>query len=217
MTVVGQIPADTASATERALQPTYDASNLPSVVYGPRVATWWGTVGFMVVEAATLSAALASYYYIRRNFTAWPPLRTPPPDLLLPTISLGVLLAILVPSYFMKRAAEEFDVQRTRRWAWASVVVMLTATALRLLEFPALNVRWDTNAYGSVAWAILVAHFTLLVVDSVETLVFAVMTQRGTTPPRYFPGLAEDGFYSFFMVLVWIPCYVTVYLVPHWT
>jgi hypothetical protein len=79
-----------------------------------------------------------------------------------------------------------------------------------------LNVRWDANAYASVAWAIVFAHFTLLLVDTLETLTFAMMLQRDAAPVRYFPGVAEDASYTNFMALSWIPCYVTVYLVPRW-
>jgi heme/copper-type cytochrome/quinol oxidase subunit 3 len=216
MTVVGEIPVDTASAAARPLRPTFDASDLPTIVYGPRVVTWWGTAGFMLAEAATLSACVAAYYYIRRNFDTWPPLRTPPPDLLIPTISLIVLIVALVPCYLFANAAKRLDKPATRRWLWVAVILMLAATGLRLLEFGALNVRWDTNAYASVAWTIVFAHFTLLLADTLETLVFAVMVQRGSTPTRYYPGIAEDAFYSYFMVAAWIPCYVTVYLVPRW-
>jgi heme/copper-type cytochrome/quinol oxidase subunit 3 len=94
--------------------------------------------------------------------------------------------------------------------------MMLIATALRFMEFSSLNVRWDANAYASVAWAVVVAHFTLLLADTLETLLFAVVMQRHDAPTRYYPGVAEDAFYSYFMVAVWIPCYVTVYLVPRW-
>jgi heme/copper-type cytochrome/quinol oxidase subunit 3 len=198
------------------LRPTYDASALPSVVYGSRVATWWGTAGFMFAEAATLAACVASYYYIRRNFTTWPPLRTPPPDLFVPTISLIVLVASVFPCYQFAKAAKRLDKEATRRWLWIAVTVMLAATVLRFMEFQSLNVRWDANAYASVAWTVVFAHFTLLLVDTVETLVFAVMVQRDAAPTRYYPGVAEDAFYTYFMVLVWIPCYVTVYLVPRW-
>jgi heme/copper-type cytochrome/quinol oxidase subunit 3 len=170
----------------------------------------------MFAEAATLSACVASYYYIRRNFDAWPPLRTPPPDLFIPTISLIVLIASLVPCYLFARAAKRLDKPATRRWLWVAVVLMLAATGLRLLEFGALNVRWDTNAYASVTWAVVFAHFTLLLADTFETLIFAIMVQRDAAPTRYYPGIAEDAFYSYFMVAVWIPCWVTVYLVPRW-
>ena len=216
MTVVGEIPADTSSHEERPLRPTFDASDLPSVVYGSRVITWWGTAGFMLAEAATLAACVASYYYIRRNFVAWPPLRTPLPDLLLPTISLVVLIASVFPCYQFAKAAKRLDHSATRRWMWIAVTVMLTATVLRFMEFQSLNVRWDANAYASVAWTIVFAHFSLLLVDTIETVVFAVMAQRNAMPTRYYPGVAEDAFYTYFMVSVWIPCYVTVYLVPRW-
>ena len=98
---------------------------------------------------------------------------------------------------------------------WAAVVMMLIATVLRLMEFSSLNVRWDANAYASVAWAVVFAHFTLLLADTLETLLFAVVMQT-REPTRYYSGVAEDAFYSYFMVAVWIPCYVTVYLVPRW-
>jgi heme/copper-type cytochrome/quinol oxidase subunit 3 len=216
MTVVGEIPANTASPNERPLVPVVDVSDLPSVVYGSRVITWWGTVGFMVTEGATLAACLAAYYYIRRNFTTWPPLRTPPPDLLIPTIGLIVLFAALVPCQLFKRAAERLDMAKMKRWLWVAVLVMAAATVLRFLEFNALNVRWDANAYASVTWTIVFAHFTLLLIDTIETLVFAVMVQRGAMPTRYIPGAAEDAFYTYFAALSWVPCYVTVYLVPRW-
>jgi cytochrome c oxidase subunit 3 len=216
MTVVGEIPVETPNAEARPLRPVLDVSELPTVVYGTRVVTWWGTAGFMVAESATLAACLAAYYYVLRNFTTWPPARTPSPDLLLPTISLIVLIASLVPTYLFARAAKRFDAGGTQRWLWVAIVMMFVATGLRFLEFGALNVRWDTNAYGSVTWAIVFAHFTLLLADTLETLVFGVMLTRGKAPPRFFPGFAEDAFYSYFMVAAWIPCFVTVYLVPRW-
>jgi cytochrome c oxidase subunit III len=214
-TIPLDVPADTSSDAERPLRPTLDARDLPSVVYGTRVVTWWGTAGFMVAEAATLAACLAAYYYIRRNFTTWPPLRTPPPDLFIPTISLIVLIASLIPCYLFAKAAKRFDLAATRRWLWVAIVVMLLATVLRFLEFRSLNVRWDANAYASVAWAIVFAHFTLLLVDTLETVVFGVIAFR-EPQPKVFPAFAEDAFYTYFMVLAWIPCYVTVYLVPRW-
>ena len=215
MTVVGEIPADTAGLAERPLRPVVNASDLPTVVYGSRVVTWWGTLGFMAAEAATLSACVAAYYYVLRNYETWPPLRTPLPDLFVPTISLIVLILSLVPTYLFARAAKRLDKAATIRWMWVAVVMMLIATGLRLMEFGSLNVRWDANAYASVAWAVVFTHFTLLLADTLETLLFVIVMQT-REPTRYYPGVAEDAFYSYFMVAVWIPCYVTVYLVPRW-
>ncbi|HEX6049516.1 MAG TPA: hypothetical protein VFZ21_09610 [Gemmatimonadaceae bacterium] len=209
------VPADSASTVARPMRAVLDVRDLPSVVYGSRVVTWWGTVGFMAAETATLAALLAAYYYVMRSYTAWPPLRTPPPDLFLPTVSLLVLVAVLVPTYMFMKAARKFDAAKTRRWIWIAVAVMVVAVVLRFMEFSSLNVRWDANTYASVAWGVLFVHFTLLLADTLETLMFAVIVTRGA-PDKYYPGVDEDGFYSFFMVAAWIPCYVTVYLVPRW-
>jgi heme/copper-type cytochrome/quinol oxidase subunit 3 len=210
------VPADSSAAVARPLRAVLDVRDLPSVVFGSRVVTWWGTLAFMVAETATLAACLAAYFYVRRGFSTWPPPRTPNPDLLLPTINLAILLVALVPNYLYARAAKRLDTERAKRWMWIAVATMSLATVLRLFEFDALNVRWDTNAYASVAWTIVFAHFTLLLIDTIETLLFAIIVTRGA-PDRYYPGVDEDGFYSYFMIIAWIPCYVTVYLVPRWT
>ena len=114
MTVAGEIPADTSSRAERPLRPTFDASDLPTVVYGSRVITWWGTAGFMFAEAATLAACVASYYYIRRNFEAWPPLRTP----LLTALGVGLTLiwGIFDPIAFVVGPALTF--LPLAAWGW---------------------------------------------------------------------------------------------------
>jgi cytochrome c oxidase subunit 3 len=210
-----EIPADSSSAVARPLRAVLDVRDLPSVVYGSRVVTWWGTVGFMAAETTTLAAVLAAYYYVMGSYTSWPPLRTPPPDLFLPTISLLVLIGALVPTYVFKKAVEKLDIEKTKRWMWIAVAVMLAAAVLRFFEFASLNVRWDANTYASVAWAVLLVHYTLLLGDTLETLLFATIVTRGA-PDRYLPGVSEDAMYTFFMVAVWIPCYVTVYLVPRW-
>jgi cytochrome c oxidase subunit III len=210
-----EVPADSSSTVARPLRAVLDVRDLASVVYGSRLVTWWGTVGFMAAETATLAACLAAYYYTMRSYTTWPPLRTPPPDLFIPAISLLALVAMLVPTYLFEKAAKKLDRPRTIRWMWVAVVMMVLAVVLRFLEFGALNVRWDANTYASVAWLIVFAHFTLLVADMLETLLFAVIMTRGG-PDRYYPGVAEDAFYSYFMVAAWIPCWVTVYLVPRW-
>jgi len=209
------VPADTSSALPRPMRAVLDVHDLPSVVFGSRVVTWWGTAGFMVAETATLAACVAAYFYVLRGYSSWPPLRTPPPDLFVPTISLAVLLAMLVPTYVFARAAKKLDTAGVKRWMWVAVTMMLLAVALRLKEFSSLNVRWDANTYASVTWAIVFVHFTLLLADTLETVVFTVVMTRGG-PDRYYPGVDEDAFYSYFMVAAWIPCYVTVYLVPRW-
>jgi len=204
------------SAIERQMRPSIDVSDLPSVVFGSRGLIWWGTLGFIVVEATTLAVCVATYFYVWRNFESWPPLRTPLPDLLVPTLSLLVLLATIVPCYLFDRAARRLDTAAATRWLWVNTAVAAVAAALRLAELRSINVRWDTNAYGSAVWAILIAHLTLIITDVFETGTLATFFTLGRQQPKHYPDATDNAFYSYFMALVWVPLYVIVYLFPRW-
>ena len=67
------------------LRPTRDVSSLPTVTFGPRSLMWWGTLGFMTIEGWTTVLLVGAYLYLRQNYEAWPPLRTPYPSLGVPT------------------------------------------------------------------------------------------------------------------------------------
>lgn len=204
------------SAVLRPTRVVEDVSSLPTVVFGSRDNAWWGTVAFMVVESVTLSAAVVTYFYLMRNVDAWPPLRTPLPDLGVPTAGLVVLLLGLFPMHRFERAAKKLDARGVKLWLWVSVGVTVAATVLRFLELDSLNVRWDANAYGSVAWTIVIAHFTLLIVDVFETGTLAMIFTLAKQEEKHFSEVSDNAFYSYFMTIMWIPLYVIVYLVPRW-
>jgi heme/copper-type cytochrome/quinol oxidase subunit 3 len=86
---------------------------------------------------------------------------------------------------------------------------------VRVLEFQALNVRWDSNAYGSAAWAILTAHTTLLVLEAVETLVFTGLLYSPQMEQRDLSAAADNALYWYFMTLAWIPLAALVFLSPY--
>ena len=99
----------------RRLRPVTDVSELPTVTFGPRSLMWWGTLGFATIEGWTVILLLGSYLYLRQNFGAWPPLRTPYPSLLIPTINLALMLISIVPTYITARAAERLDEAAVKR------------------------------------------------------------------------------------------------------
>ena len=210
-------PPEPGTAVERDMRAVLDVSDLPTVVYGSRGLVWWGTVGFMVVEGVTLAICIASYFYLWRNFASWPPYRTPNPDLLVPTLGLLVLLGSMVPAYFYHRASERLDKANVQRWLWVDTLVTAVALALRFVELDSINVRWDDNAYGSVVWAIVISHLTLLLVSVFETGTMATMFSTDREQPKHYSDVADNAMYTYFMALAWLPCYVIIYLVPRFT
>jgi cytochrome c oxidase subunit III len=196
--------------------PAVDVSGRPTEVFGPRGPVWWGTVGFMIVESATLGAVLVALFFIRNNFSSWPPPGTSRPDLLLPTVNLVLLIACLVPTRGFEKAARRLDRRGVMVWLWTAALLTAAVTVLRYFELTrSLNVRYDTNAYGSVTWAVLIAHFTLLLVDAFETGTLASIFTLRRHEAKHFVDATDNAFYSYFMVAVWVPLYVIVYLLPY--
>jgi heme/copper-type cytochrome/quinol oxidase subunit 3 len=193
-----------------------DVSHLPTVVFGHRNPTWWGTIGFMLIEGTTLALVAASYLYVRKNYLAWPPERTPFPDLLIPTIQVGVMLLSLIPALLAKRSAHELNRGMTALWLWVSAVVGIAILTLRWFELAALNTRWDSHAYGSLAWTLLGLHGTLIVLDLFDTIGLAFLMSTGRASAKHFPAATENTDYWSFIMLSWIPLYILVFLSPRW-
>ena len=191
-----------------------DVSKLPTTGFGPATLVWWGTIGFMVIEGFTLLIATASYLYLRTNQYEWPPPPHPDPDLLLPSVSLLLLLAVIIPMRRVDRAARRYDREGVARGLLIATLTTIPVLVLRWFDILALNVRWDTNAYSSAAWAIVVLHGTLLVVDLFETGSMWVLFRSGRAERKHYSDATDAALYQYFLSLGWIPLYLIVYWGP---
>ena len=190
-----------------------DVSGLPRVVFDHHSLLWWGTLGFVVIEGFTLVLMLASYFYLRINEFDWPPGRTPNPDLLVPTLNVLVLLLTMLPMRMVEKAARRYDRRAVFRGLAIATALAAVSVVLRWYELQALNSRWDTHAYGSAAWGLVVLHSTLLVTDLVETGSFAFLFRR-PTERKHYADVTEASFYQYFLSLSWVVLYFVVYWGP---
>lgn len=191
-----------------------DVSHLPDSGFGPRVPIWWGTLGYMVLEGLVFIVLIVSWAYLRKNFEAYPPPGTPHPDLLLPTVNLMVILASTYAAHRISKSSKALDAGATSTWQFVSVAFGIVFLTLRAFEFDAVHVRWDTNAYGSVVWAILVAHTAHIAAATIEDLVLGVTLRRGPVLQRHFTDASEGAFYWYFVVAWWVVLYAVVFLGP---
>jgi heme/copper-type cytochrome/quinol oxidase subunit 3 len=196
--------------------PLLNVSELPDVVFGPRDIMWWGTMGFVVIEGFTLALCLVVYLYLWKNFDSWPPANTERPTLLAPTIQVAVMLLSLPLMRRLARAGREFDLDRARVLLAVATVWMAAITVLRAFELRALRVLWDTNAYGSAQWLVVVSHGTLIAIELVEIAGMAAVFWFGTVERKHFSDVADAAFYWMFLVLSWLPIYVLNYLGPRY-
>jgi cytochrome c oxidase subunit III len=194
-----------------------NVTELPTTTFGHRSPMWWGTVGFIVIEGSTLFICAVSYFYLRRNFPNWPPEGVFRPALTVATLQAALMALSNIPMAMVDRAARRLDLRGVRAGMVVCALLALVMCALRAFEFGALNVRWDSNAYGTVAWATLTAHTTLLVLETLETLVFVALLFSPNLEQRDLAGASDNALYWYFLTGAWIPLYAIVFLSPYLT
>lgn len=187
-----------------------DVSGLPTFAFGIRSPMWWGTMGMIVVEGMVFALTIMSYFYLRSRSPEWPQ-QSLPPDLLWGTVNLVLMLASGLPNWWTKRAAERLDLRCVRIGMAIGVVFALACLVVRIGEFNSLNVRWDTNAYGSVVWMLMGLHTMHLITDTYDDLVLTVLVHTGPLEGGRFADVADNSGYWYFVVVSWVAVYATVF------
>ena len=196
---------------------TLDLAELPTHAFGHRSLTWWGVIGFMVIEGMFFALTFAAYFFLMSQEGSWPPEPRFPPALLAGTLFTLVMLLSEIPNTWIKKAAEAYDVDSVRKLIWLPVGIGLVLFVLRGLEFNSLHIMWTDNAYGSVIWALLFLHTLHVGTDWVDTVVlaFLMQTEQGLEP-RKLVDVDENSLYWRFVWLSWLPIYLLIYWVPRW-
>ena len=192
---------------------TLDVSTLAPGAFGHRSILWWGTAGLIIIELTAFAMTIAAYFYLRTRVPHWPP-NVPPPDHLWGAVNTLILIVSGVPNELTRRAADKVDLAGVRLWIVVSILFGLAFNVVRVFEFAHLNVRWDTNAYGSVVWLLLGLHTTHIVTDVIDTIVLAVLMYVGPVEEKRFVDASENSGYWYFVVLSWLPIYGVIYWAP---
>jgi cytochrome c oxidase subunit 3 len=191
-----------------------DLARLPLHGMGSASVTWWGTLAFMLIEGTGFALAIAVYLYLLSVATNWP-LNAPPPDPLPGTIVTVILLISLVPNYLISRWAERQDLSKVKLGMIVMSILGIAPLMVRIFEFPAMNVSWDSNAYGSIVWTLLGLHTTHIITDVIDTLVLgALMFTTHGDNPRRFGDVQDNAMYWNFVVIAWLPIYGCIYWIP---
>jgi cytochrome c oxidase subunit III len=189
---------------------TLEVSQLPTFGFSHRSPMWWGTLGMMAIEGTVFALAVAVYFYLRSHSDTWP-MTAPPPDLLWGTLNLAIMFGSAIPNHLAKKAGERYDVPGVRLWIVVSLIFGAAFIAVRVMEFATLNVRWDSNAYGSIVWTLLGLHTVHMVTDWLDTLVLGVLFFTGPLEGKRFVDVSENSMYWYFVVWTWVPIYLVIY------
>ena len=189
---------------------TLDVGTLPEYGFGHRSLLWWGTASMMIIEGMVFALVIVSYVYLKGRAPHWPP-SGPSPDLFWGTLNTIVLLVSAVPNQLAKKAGERFDLGAVRLWLSVCLVFALAFNIIRFVEFQHLNVRWDSNAYGSVVWLLIGFHTVHVLTDFLDSTVLAAVMFIGPVDEHRFVDVSENALYWYFVVVTWLPIYAIVY------
>jgi heme/copper-type cytochrome/quinol oxidase subunit 3 len=191
-----------------------DLSRLPLHGMGSASVTWWGTLSFMLIEGAGFALVIGVYLYLESLAPEWP-IGAPLPDLGPGSVLTIILLISVVPNLLISRWAGREELRKVQIGIIVMSLLCVAPLVLRFYEFPALHVRWDSNAYGSIVWTLLGLHMSHLATDLGDTLVLAVImfTKHGPNKRR-FGDIQDNALYWNFVVLTWLPIYGCIYWIP---
>lgn len=192
-----------------------DASGLTQRPADHRHPLWWGFWGMIAIETTVFATLVVSYFYLRMGADSWPPDPLTPPELLLPTLNTLVLLASSGTMLLADRGIKAGKQRQLALALTAGIVLALVFLALKAYEYlHHVEYRWDDHAYGSIVWTIVgfhSAHVTALVL---KTVVVATLAWKGHFTEDRRLAVTVNGIYWHFVVLIWIPLYLTLYWAP---
>jgi cytochrome c oxidase subunit 3 len=191
-----------------------DASDLPRVNADHKDPLWWGFLGMIAIETAVFATLIVSYFYLRMGQPEWPPDGIKPPELFLPTVNTLLLIASSGVMVWAEKGIRKGNQRRLAIGLAVGIALAVTFLSLKVFEYSHVDYSWSTNAYGSIVWTIIGFHSTHVTALILKTTVMDVLAWKGFFNEERRLGVAVNGLYWHFVVLIWLPLYVVLYWAP---
>jgi len=195
-------------------QRVLDVSGLEIGTADSRSLLWWGNLGMMAIEGTMFAMLIASYLYLRVVNLDWPPSSVPKPALVWPTIDLALLIATLIPTYVLDRAALRDDVKAVKVCLAICVVVGISVIAIRFYELMHLGFKWSDHAYGSVVWSCIGFHLFHMFAATGETGLLLVYSHVRPIVKKQLLDFRCLAVYWTFVIVSWMPFYAIIFVLP---
>jgi len=198
-----------------------DVSELPQHEFDTYDPVWWGNNLLLAIETSMFAILIATYFYLRQNFTLWPPpvaqltatLR-PLPELGYGTANTILLVLGCIPMVLADLSARRDDRRASQIWLVICAICGFVAIVLRGFEFSAVYFRWDSNAYGSVVWFMLGMHMLHLMILTTETVLVAIWVFKREYDMKHRVDIVTVAIYWYWVVAIWLILYAIIYFTP---
>jgi cytochrome c oxidase subunit III len=199
-----------------------DVSKLPAHVEDHTSPIWWGNVFLLFIETTMFALLVGTYFYLRMNFTHWPPVRSDVglyqtnPGVGFASANLLLLIVSVVPMAIVDLACLRMDLRTVRLGMLVMVFLGLGTIALRFLEFGDLKFRWDDNAYAAIVWTTLGMHMLHLLTGTAENLLMTIWVWLKGLDVQHARDVRVGATYWYWIAAIWIPLYAIIYFGPRW-
>ena len=168
-----------------------------------------GMILFIASEVMFFGGLFAAYLSIRSGAGAWPPVGTPAPGLLVPSIATAVLVT---SSIVLHRAAGSSGATRSRGLTLTIGLgaLFLALQAYEWWELGREGLAMSTDGFGTMFLTVTGAH-GLHVLGGLVMLT-TMLRRVSAGRPRAGTGVEAATYYWHFVDVVWIAVYVVVYL-----
>lgn len=194
-------------------RPPLDLAGLPVGAIGSASLLWWGICGLIVVESVVFATFVSSVFYLRVMQSSWPPSGVEPPDRML----ANVITLLLLASVFTIRRATTIALREARKplaMLLLSIGLATVSWVLRAVELGDVAFAWNGHAFGSIFWVLNGLHMAHITAAILGTGAVAVLVWSHPLGPKVVLATQVDGLYWQFMVVIWLPLYAALYLVP---
>lgn len=195
-------------------QAVLDLTQLTPYLNWTRATLFWGFLGLVAIETAVFASFIASYLFLMSGAPEWPPPPHSPPDLLLPTINTTILIASSFVVHWGDKGIRTGDERKLQIAMLAAVVMGVAFLVLKWVEYHDSSYWWDSHAYGSIIWAMIGFHSAHVAAVVLKAVIVDVLAFRGYFNKHRRLGAEVNGVYWHFVVVIWIPLFITIYLVP---
>lgn len=192
-----------------------DVSAYPALVKGSRGGLYWGMLGLVLVEVVLFTALIATYFYLKFLNPHWPPAGDELPKRVLPTINTIILIGSSFAVHYADQSIGERGDKRGMVLGLAtSLTLGVVFLVLKVVEYSQVKYFWDSHAYGSIVWTMIVFHSSHVMSVVLKTSVVLALARKGYWTRERCQGIKVNGLYWHFVVVIWIPLYLTIYWSP---
>ena len=216
-TIVGLVGwhwPDHIESTERELE-FERKHNIPVYPNGsPTVSRW--SMGLMILLISTCCALFVfSYFYITLAHGAWPMDNIAPPNLLLPAIGTGAVLAAAAAMYWANQRIARSELSAMRLGLALAFIFGAIAAGVLIYDLRQVPFTHSLNAYASLYWTLTIFLIAILLGGLAQNLFTQIWSWFGRYSAREHVAVDIGALYWYATIGFWLLLAGTVYVSPY--